>query len=102
MAKEDFIIYCLLYAIDAANIKKQNLVQMALKTDAVSFVRVYNRYALHDDATKSNEIENGKREYIKSYDDLTLFLNEMKTTFLDEEGPDFGELIFDNLRAILK
>ena len=42
MNREEYLVYCLLYAIDAANVKKQNLVQMSLKVDTAIFVKIYN------------------------------------------------------------
>ena len=58
MNKKEYLIYCLLYAIDAANVKKQNLVQMALKVDAVSFVRIYNVIQQQDEATRKSFVTN--------------------------------------------
>ena len=79
MNKEEYLIYCLLYAIDAANVKKQNLVQMALKTDSVSFVKIYNLIQQHDEAVRKNIIASMQNDFDK--DEM---IEEIKNTFLME------------------
>lgn len=101
MNKEEFLIYCLLYAFDAAGIKKQNLVQMALRTDTVGFVKVYNRYALDGEEARLNSVEAGKESYINSGGDLDLFINDIKSIFFNGNDFEFDVLIFDKLRNIL-
>ncbi|MBQ5856791.1 MAG: hypothetical protein IIW55_05720 [Bacteroidales bacterium] len=79
MNKEEYLIYCLLYAIDAANVKKQNLVQMALMTDSVSFVKIYNLIQQHDEATRKNIIALYRNDFNESE-----IIDEIKNTFLSE------------------
>ena len=79
MNREEYLIYCLLYAIDAANVKKQNLVQMALMTDSVSFVKIYNLIQQHDEATRKNIIA-----LYRNYFNESEIIDEIKNTFLSE------------------
>ena len=79
MKREECLIYCLLYAIDAANIKKQNLVQMSLKTDTVSFVKMYNIIQQQDETTRKETMSSLYNGY-----DKTELLEEIKNTFLLE------------------
>ena len=79
MNKKEYLIYCLLYAIDAANVKKQNLVQMALKTDSVDFVKIYNLIQQHDEATRKNIIASFQNDFDKNE-----LVEEIKNTFLLE------------------
>ncbi len=94
MNKEEYLIYCLLYAIDAANVKKQNLVQMALKTDSVNFVKIYNLIQQHDEATRKNIIASLQNDFDKN--DL---IEEIKTTFLSELESSMQESVVDTLKA---
>ncbi len=92
MNKEEYLIYCLLYAIDAANVKKQNLVQMALKTDSVSFVKIYNLIQQHDEATRKNIIASCQNDFDKGE-----ILEEIKNTFLSELETSIQENIIEVL-----
>ena len=92
MNREEYLIYCLLYAIDAANVKKQNLVHMALKADSVSFVKIYNLIQQHDEATRKNIIASMQNDFNK--EDL---IEEIKNTFLMELEDSIQESIVDIL-----
>ena len=92
MNREEYLIYCLLYAIDAANVKKQNLVQMALKTDSVSFVKIYNLIQQHDEATRKNIIASCQNDFDKGE-----ILEEIKNTFLSELDSSIQENIIEVL-----
>lgn len=91
MNREEYLIYCLLYAIDAANVKKQNLVQMALKTDSVSFVKIYNLIQQHDEATRKNIITSMQNDFDKNE-----LIEEIKNTFLIELETSIQESIVDS------
>ena len=93
MNREEYLIYCLLYAIDAANVKKQNLVQMALKTDSVSFVKIYNLIQQHDEATRKNIIASMQNDFDK--EDL---IEEIKNTFLLEFETSIQESVVEVLK----
>ena len=88
MNREEYLVYCLLYAIDAANVKKQNLVQMSLKVDTVSFVKVYNFIQQHDEETRKNIIANHADLYDKKE-----MIEEIKNTFLSELDPSIQESV---------
>ena len=92
MNREEYLIYCLLYAIDAANVKKQNLVQMALKTDSVTFVKIYNLIQQHDEAIRKNIIASMQNDFDK--EDL---IEEIKNTFLLEFETSIQESVVDIL-----
>ena len=92
MNKEEYLIYCLLYAIDAANVKKQNLVQMALKTDSVSFVKIYNLIQQHDEATRKNIVASMQNDFDKNE-----LIEEIKNTFLSELEISIQENIIEVL-----
>ncbi len=94
MNKEEYLIYCLLYAIDAANVKKQNLVQMALKTDSVCFVKIYNLIQQQDEATRKNIITTIQNNFDKN--DL---IEEIKNTFLSELDSSIQESIIEVLNS---
>lgn len=79
MNKDDFMIYYLLYAIDISNVKKQNLSQIALKTDATNFVRIYNIIQQHDESTRKSIIESSLKKFDRK--DLS---EEIKNTFLTD------------------
>ena len=79
MNKDDFMIYYLLYAIDMSNVKKQNLSQIALKTDATNFVRIYNIIQQHDESTRKSIIESSLKKFDRK--DLS---EEIKNTFLTD------------------
>ena len=79
MNKDDFMIYYLLYAIDMSNVKKQNLAQIALKTDATNFVRIYNIIQQHDESTRKSIIESSLKKFDRN--DLS---EEIKNTFLTD------------------
>ena len=93
MNREEYLIYCLLYAIDAANVKKQNLVQMALKTDSVTFVKIYNLIQQHDEATRKNIIALMQNDFDK--EDL---IEEIKNTFLMEFETSIQESVVRTLK----
>ena len=93
MNREEYLIYCLLYAIDAANVKKQNLVQMALNTDSVSFVKIYNLIQQHDEATRKNIIASMQNDFDK--EDL---IEEIKNTFLLEFETSIQESVVEVLK----
>ena len=88
MNREEYLIYCLLYAIDAVNVKKQNLVQMALKTDSVSFVKIYNLIQQHDEATRVNIIASMQNDFDKNE-----LIEEIRNTYLLELDPSIQECI---------
>lgn len=92
MNKKEYLIYCLLYAIDAANVKKQNLVQMALKTDSVDFVKTYNLIQQHDEATRKNIIASCQNDFDKNE-----LIEEIKNTFLLELESSVQENIIEVL-----
>lgn len=79
MNKDDFMIYYLLYAIDMSNVRKQNLAQIALKTDATNFVRIYNIIQQHDESTRKSIIESSLKKFDRK--DLS---EEIKNTFLTD------------------
>jgi aminoglycoside N3'-acetyltransferase len=88
MNREEYLIYCLLYAIDAANVKKQNLVQMSLKVDTVNFVKIYNVIQQQDEATRKNVIA----KHADLYDKKEM-IEEIRNTFLSELEPSIQEKI---------
>ena len=92
MIRGEYLIYCLLYAIDAANVKKQNLVQMALKTDSVNFVKTYNLIQQHDEATRKNIIASYQNDFDKNE-----LIEEIKNTFLLELETSVQESIVEVL-----
>lgn len=92
MNREEYLIYCLLYAIDAANVKKQNLVQMALKTDSVDFVKTYNLIQQHDEATRKNIIASCQNDFDKNE-----LIEEIKNIFLLELESSVQENIVEVL-----
>ena len=92
MNREEYLVYCLLYAIDAANIKKQNLVQMSLKVNTVTFVKIYNIIQQHDEATRKDTMAS----YADMFDKNEL-VAEIKNTFLTDLEPSIQENICDCL-----
>ena len=96
MNKEEFLIYCLLYAVDAAGVKKQNLVQMSLKVDTVSFVKIYNLIQQHDEATRKNIIVSCQNDFDKNE-----LIKEIKNTFLMELETSIQESVVEVLNCEL-
>ena len=96
MNKEEFLIYCLLYAVDAAGVKKQNLVQMSLKVDTVSFVKIYNLIQQHDEASRKNIISSMQNEFDKNE-----LIEEIKNTFLMELETSIQESVVEVLNCEL-
>ena len=90
MNKEEFLIYCLLYAVDAAGVKKQNLVRMSLKVDTVNFVKIYNLIQQHDEASRKNIISSMQNEFDKNE-----LIEEIKNTFLMELETSIQESIIE-------
>lgn len=88
MNREEYLVYCLLYAIDAANVKKQNLVQMSLKVDTVNFVKIYNVIQQQDEATRKNVIAKHADLYDKNE-----MMEKIRNTFLSELDPSIQESI---------
>ena len=88
MNREEYLVYCLLYAFDAANVKKQNLVQMSLKVDTVNFVKIYNVIQQQDEATRKNVIAKHADLYDKNE-----MIEEIRNTFLSELDPSIQESI---------
>ena len=95
MNKKESLIYSLLYAVDVANVKKQNLVQMALKVDAVDFVRIYNLIQQQDETTRINTINSMLKDFNK--DEL---IQEIKDTFLIELESSIQESVVEQLLTI--
>ena len=93
MNKKEYLIYCLLYAIDAANVKKQNLVQMALKTDSVDFVKIYNLIQQHDEATRKNIIASCQNDFDKNE-----LIEEIKNIFLSDLETSIQESVTEVLK----
>ena len=96
MNKEEFLIYCLLYAVDAAGVKKQNLVQMSMKVDTVSFVKIYNLIQQHDEATRKNIIVSCQNDFDKNE-----LIKEIKNTFLIELETSIQESVVEVLNCEL-
>lgn len=96
MNREEYLIYCLLYAIDAADVKKQNLVQMALKVDAVNFVRIYNLIQQHDEETRMSVITSNLNVFNK--DDIK---EEIRNIFLADMESDIQESVVEVLDVFL-
>lgn len=92
MNKEEFLIYCLLYAVDAADVKKQNLVQMALKADAVVFVKIYNMIQQQDEATRKSLLDSMLKSFNKNE-----VIEDIKNTFLLDMEPLLQENIIESL-----
>ena len=92
MNKEEFLIYCLLYAVDAAGVKKQNLVQMSLKADAVVFVKIYNMIQQQDETTRKSLLDS----MLKSFDKNEI-IEDIKNTFLLDMEPSLQENIIESL-----
>ncbi len=88
MNRVEYLVYCLLYAIDAANVKKQNLVQMSLKVDTAIFVKIYNIIQQQDEAARKNAIAKHADLYDKSE-----MIEEIRNTFLSELEPSIQESI---------
>ena len=88
MNREEYLVYCLLYAIDAANVKKQNLVQMSLKVDTVNFVKIYNVIQQQDEATRKNVIAKHADLYDKNE-----MMEEIRNTFLSELDQSIQESV---------
>ena len=96
MNREEYLIYCLLYAIDAAKVKKQNLVQMSLKVDTVCFVKIYNLIQHHDEETRKNTIS----FWLKDFDREEV-VEEIKNTFLMELEDSIQESVVGVLNYAL-
>ncbi len=92
MNREEYLIYCLLYAIDAANVKKQNLVQMSLKVDTTIFVKIYNIIQQQDEVIRKNVIAKHADLYDKNE-----MITDIKNTFLTELEPSLQESICEYL-----
>ena len=97
MNKEEFLIYFLLYAVDAAGVKKQNLVQMSLKVDTVSFVKIYNLIQQHDEATRKNIIVSCQNDF-----DKNKLIKEIKNTFLMELETSIQESVVEVLNCVFE
>lgn len=97
MNKEEFLIYCLLYAVDAAGVKKQNLVQMSLKVDTVSFVKIYNLIQQHDEATRKKIIATCKKDFNKNE-----LIEGIKNTFLIELETSIQESVVEVLNCVFE
>ena len=92
MNKEEFLIYCLFYAVDAADVKKQNLVQMALKADAVVFVKIYNMIQQQDEAIRKSLLDSMLKSFNKNE-----VIEDIKNTFLLDMEPSLQENIIESL-----
>lgn len=92
MNKEEFLIYCLLYAVDAAGVKKQNLVQMSLKADAVVFVKIYNMIQQQDETTRKSLLDSTLKPFNKNE-----IIEDIKNTFLLDMEPSLQENIIESL-----
>ncbi len=92
MKREEFIIYYLLYAFDAANIKKQNLVEMAIKVEPVTFVRIYNVIQQHDECRRKSTISSMLKEYRQEE-----IIDELSSSFLKDAESSIQEAIIATL-----
>ncbi len=90
MNKEEFLIYCLLYAVDAAGVKKQNLVQMSLKADVVAFVKIYNMIQQQDEVARKSLLDSMLKSFNKNE-----IIEDMKNTFLLDMDPSLQENIIE-------
>lgn len=91
LTKDEFRTYCLLFAANADfNITKQEIIAIGAKIDPEDFVRVYNWFEADSDADRVETIMANKVHYIKSDEDKTLFLNDMKEVF-------FADGVFDSV-----
>ena len=94
MNKEEFLIYCLLYAVDAAGVKKQNLVQMSLKADTVVFVKIYNMIQQQDETTRKSLLDSTLKSFNKNE-----IIEDIKNTFLLDMEPSLQENIIESLSS---
>ena len=92
MEKKEFLIYCLLYAVDAAGVKKQNLVQMSLKTDAIVFVKIYNMIQQQDETIRKSLLDSMLKSFNKNE-----VIEDIKNTFLLDMEPSLQENIIESL-----
>lgn len=92
MKREEFIIYYLLYAFDAANIKKQNLVEMALKVEPITFVKIYNIIQQHDECRRKSTISSMLKEYRQEE-----IIDELSNSFLKDADSSIHEAIITHL-----
>lgn len=77
--KEEFLIYCLLDAVDKdADFRKQNLVGIAEKLDAVTFVKIYNVIQQHDALIREEIVNINKVKHSLTDEEINAFVKEYK------------------------
>lgn len=77
--KEEFLIYCLLDAVDKdVDFRKQNLVAIAENLDTVIFVKIYNVIQQHDVSMRNEIIDINKEKYSISDEEIKLFIEKYK------------------------
>lgn len=75
--KEEFLIYCLLNAVDNdSNFRKQNLVGIAENLNTVIFVKIYNAIQQHDELMRNEVINVNKMKHSLTDEDVKSFVEE--------------------------
>lgn len=93
LSKDEFKVYCLLYAFSLdASLKKQNLVQLALCVDTEMFVKMYNVFESLDDEGKRSLLENNRYAFAASLEMKEAFLEDVRNTFFLDENLKIMEL----------
>lgn len=104
LSKDEFKIYCLLYAFSLdAGLKKQSLVQLALCVDAEMFVKMYNIFESLDAEGKRSMLENNRFVFTASVEMKEAFLDDLRNTFfLDENLKKMELLVMSLIDELLK
>ena len=77
--KEEFLIYCLLDAVDKdVDFRKQNLVAISENLDTVIFVKIYNVIQQHDVSMRDEVINMNKVKHSISDEEVKAFIEEYK------------------------
>ncbi|MBQ8760501.1 MAG: hypothetical protein IJZ06_03655 [Bacteroidales bacterium] len=75
--KEEFLIYCLLNAVDKdSSFRKQNLVGIAENLNTVIFVKIYNAIQQHDESMRNEIININKEKHSLTDEEVRMFIEE--------------------------
>lgn len=101
LTKEEFEIYCLLFAADADfDITRQDLIAVSAHVDPVTFIQVYNRFELENNGKRLEVISEHKKLHVK--DDKDRFFDGMKSRFSPNDTfSAIEKSVFKTLKNIL-
>ena len=103
LTKEEFEIYCLLFAANSDfNITRNELIEIGAEVEPTTFMKVYEHFQMDNDMQRTETIMQHKKLYIANDAEKQALIDEMKKVFFSDGKFDATERsVFSILRKLL-